>query len=70
MQTAPNNESELRFILTSTVGHECILSYADMTRLLNALQYQNKGLFGKIQPFAAQCTTVYNKQNRKCQNTK
>ena len=54
-------DEELRFILTSTVGHECILSYADMGRILNALSYQNKGLYNKIRPFALQCVSAYNK---------
>jgi hypothetical protein len=58
-------DDELRFILTSTVGHECILSYSDMGKILNALSYQNKGLYNHMRPFALQCVSHHNKLTSK-----
>jgi hypothetical protein len=60
----PSSDSEiihtkLRFFLTSTVGHEVILTDLDLEKMCKALLSQSKTLHGKIWPFFNHCREKY-----------
>jgi hypothetical protein len=63
MQHNLPKQNELRFSLTSTVGHEVIFSDEDITKLQKACSWNNRELWRKLTPFIEQCRVDY--QNKK-----
>ncbi len=58
-KSSPKNletkQMDLRFILTSTIGHEVIFSKEEIERIASICQDLNKTIWKKLQPFIDQC---------------
>ena len=55
---------QLSFMLTSTVGHEQILTSEDMETILRACYYHSKGSLKKLKPFYTVCKNEHEEKIR------
>jgi hypothetical protein len=60
MPKVSETPKELRFILTSTLGHEVILTDDEIAKLLRICYTSSKSLLTKISPFVDLCRYEHN----------